>query len=200
MKLAIATVVASMIAGSAIAGGYVAPVEPTQPIIVAPVVDTVSNWTGFYAGLQYGAGELKFKQDGTTDKFDADGWGLHAGYMHDFGQFVLGGELDYNKLGVDDFDNKAELTRLRARAGYDAGRFLPYATLGVAKLSLDGTPNGVADISETGVTYGIGADFKVTERFVVGAEYSVQNFDDVADISGLDVDTNLLQLRASYRF
>ncbi|MDO5641906.1 MAG: outer membrane beta-barrel protein, partial [Paracoccus sp. (in: a-proteobacteria)] len=85
-------------------------------------------------------------------------------------------------------------------AGYDAGRFLPYATLGVAKLSFDTTPNGALDISETTVTYGIGADFKVTERFVVGAEYSVQNFDDVADFSGLDIDTNLLQIRGSFRF
>lgn len=38
-------------------------------------------------------------------------------------------------------------------------------------------------------------DFKPTERFTVGAEYSKQDFSDVADI-----DTDMVQLRASYRF
>ncbi|MDO5641907.1 MAG: porin family protein, partial [Paracoccus sp. (in: a-proteobacteria)] len=92
MKLAIATVVASMIAGSAIAGGLVTPVQTAEPIVIVPAVPQTGDWTGFYAGLQYGAGDFKVT-DGETVKFDADGWGLHAGYMHDFGQFVLGGEL-----------------------------------------------------------------------------------------------------------
>ena len=110
---------------------------------------------------------------------------------------MLGGELDYNKLDIDNVDDKGDLTRLRARAGYDMGRFMPYVTLGVAKLSMDGEGY---DISETDVTYGIGGDFKVTDAFTVGAEYSKQDFSDVDDIDGLDLDTDMVQLRAAYHF
>lgn len=198
MKLFLSTVAASVLATSAFAGGYVAPVQPAEPIVIAPVVaNTGSDWTGFYAGAQYGAGSFKLS-DG-TDSADEDhkAYGLHAGYLHDFGQFVLGGELDYNKLDIDNVDNKGDMTRLRARAGYDMGRFMPYVTLGVAKLSLDS--NGY-DISETDMTYGIGGDFKVTDAFTVGAEYSKQDFSDVADIDGLDLDTDMIQLRAAYHF
>lgn len=67
--------------------------------------------------------------------------------------------------------------------------------------SLWALPNVDADdLSETAFTYGIGADFKVTERVTLGAEYTRQDFDDVNDVSGLDLDTDMVQVRASFRF
>ena len=198
MKLVFATVAASLVAGAAFAGGYSAPVANPEPIVVAPiVVEDTSDWTGFYAGAQYGKGNFKLSLDDAEDENDMDAYGLHGGYLHDFGKFVLGGELDYNKLDIDNVDDKGDLTRLRAKAGYDMGRFMPYVTLGVAKLSID---TGAYDISETDVTYGIGGDFKVTDAFTVGAEYSKQDFSDVDDIDGLDLDTDMVQLRAAYHF
>ena len=198
MKLVFATVAASLVAGAAFAGGYSAPVANPEPIVVAPiVVEDTSDWTGFYAGAQYGKGNFKLSLDDAEDENDMDAYGLHGGYLRDFGKFVLGGELDYNKLDIDNVDDKGDLTRLRAKAGYDMGRFMPYVTLGVAKLSID---TGAYDISETDVTYGIGGDFKVTDAFTVGAEYSKQDFSDVDDIDGLDLDTDMVQLRAAYHF
>lgn len=197
MKLILSTVAASVLATTAFAGGYTTPVEPVAPVVVEPVVAVdPSDWTGFYAGAQYGTGSFELNDTAGLDS-DQDAYGLHAGYLHDFGQFVLGGELDYNKLDIDDVDDKGDLTRLRARAGYDMGRFMPYVTLGVAKLSAD---TGTYDISETDVTYGIGGDFKVTDAVTIGAEYSKQDFSDVDDIDGLDLDTDLVQLRAAYHF
>ncbi|MDO5605121.1 MAG: porin family protein [Paracoccus sp. (in: a-proteobacteria)] len=196
-KFAMTTVAASVIAGSALAGGYVEPVA--APVTVTPIVAPASpsDWSGFYAGLQYGKGSGDLSLNNETESSDFKAYGLHAGYMHDFGNFVLGGELDYNKLDIDNVDDKGDMTRLRARAGYDLGRVLPYVTLGAARISAD--VSGY-DIKETAVTYGIGADFKVTERFVVGAEYSKQDFSDVADTNGLDLDSDMVQLRASFRF
>ena len=193
MKLAFATLGASLFAVTAHAGGYVAPVvEPAPAPIVTPVVTNVSDWSGFYAGLQYGQGDADFSFDGDSVSNDFDAYGLHAGYNRDFGQFVLGGELDYNRIDLDDA-GEGDLVRLRGRAGYDLGRFLPYVSLGAAHIDAD-------DLSETAFTYGIGADFKVTERVTVGAEYTRQDFDDVADLSGVDLDTDMVQLRASFRF
>ena len=194
MKFALSTLAASLLATSAVAGGYTTPVTPTEPLVLPPVVAPAdpSDWSGFYAGAQYGVGSFEL-----GDEFDRDhkAYGLHAGYLRDFGKFVVGGELDYNKLDIDDVDEKGDLTRLRARAGYDMGRFMPYLTVGAAKLSLDDY-----DISETAVTYGIGGDFKVTDAVTVGAEYTKQDFSDVSDIDGLDLDTDLIQVRASYHF
>ncbi len=198
MKLVSLAVAATLAAGAAHAGGYVAPVVETAPIVVEPVATVdASDWTGFYAGLQYGQGSGEASLDGTNAESDFDAYGVHGGYLHDFGKFVAGAELDYNKLDIDDIDNKGDLTRLRARAGYDMGRFLPYVTLGAAHLSAD---LGTVDVSETGFTYGLGADFKVTERFTVGAEYTKQDFNDVDNIDGLDIDTDLVQLRGTFRF
>lgn len=192
MKFVTAAIASLIAAGAANAGGYTAPVVDAAPVEVAPVVMDASDWTGFYAGLQYGQGNAELSDDlGDTD-FDA--YGVHAGYDRDFGKYVLGGELDYNKLDLDEDQGDADLTRLRARAGYDMGRFMPYVTLGAAHIS------GDDDLSETAVTYGIGADFKVTEQIVVGGEYTKQDFDDVDNIDGLDLDTDMLQVRASYRF
>lgn len=198
MKLVSLAIAASLAAGAAHAGGYVAPVVDPAPVVVEPVVTVdPSDWTGFYAGLQYGQGSGEATLGDRSVDSDFDAYGVHGGYLHDFGKLVAGAELDYNKLDIDDVDNKGDLTRLRARAGYDMGRFLPYVTLGAAHLSAD---LGAVDVSETAFTYGLGADFKVTERFSVGAEYTKQDFKDVDNIDGLDLDTDMVQLRGTFRF
>ncbi|MBM3604065.1 MAG: porin family protein [Alphaproteobacteria bacterium] len=198
MKLAAAAIAAVLATGAAHAGGYVAPVvEPAPAPVVAPVTPA-SDWSGFYAGLQYGQGSGDLSLTGGEVSEDFDAYGIHAGYNRDFGRFVLGGDLDYNRLDIDNVDDKGDMLRLRARAGYDAGRFLPYVSLGAARVKAD--LGGDLDLSETAVTYGIGADFKVTERFTLGAEYTRQDFSDVADVDNLDLDSDMVQLRASFRF
>lgn len=195
MKFVTAAIASLIAAGAANAGGYTAPVVEAAPVEVAPVVTMdASDWSGFYAGLQYGQGEATISLDGEEADTDFDAYGVHGGYNRDFGKYVLGGELDYNKIDLDNDGGDADLTRLRARAGYDLGRFLPYVTLGAAHIS------GDDDLSETDVTYGIGADYKVTEMFTVGAEYTKQDFSDVDNVDGLDLDTDMVQVRASYHF
>ena len=95
-------------------------------------------------------------------------------------------------MSPDGIPDSADLIRLRARAGFDLGRFQPYATLGGARLSYNG-------LSETGFTYGIGGEYLVTDRFSLGAEYSRVHFNDVQG-TGVDVRAGLLQLRGSFRF
>ncbi|CAM3427927.1 outer membrane protein [Paracoccus nototheniae] len=194
MKFALATLGASLFAVTAHAGGYVAPVVETAPApVVTPVMAPASDWTGFYAGLQYGQGDADASFGPLSGSSDFDAYGVHGGYQRDLGRFVLGGELDYNRIDLDAADDNADLVRLRGRAGYDLGRFLPYVTLGAAHV--DG-----AGLSETAATFGLGADFKVTERVTIGAEYTRQDFSDVADTDNLDLDTDMVQMRASFRF
>lgn len=190
MKIALYATAASLIATASFAGGLAAPVITEQPVVAMPAPVAISDWTGFYAGLGFGAGE--YSSDATVfTHTDLTALGLHAGYQWDFGQFVAGAELDYNELNVDGFDDRDSLLRLRARAGYDMGRVLPYVNLGVARLDS-------VFAEETGLTYGIGVDFKVTESISMGLEYSRNQFDEV--IGAEDLNLDLIQLRASYRF
>ncbi len=193
MKFVVTAVAASLFASASFAGGYAAPVTEA-PVAPSVAYAAGTDWSGFYAGLQYGSGDLSASFGGVSvDAGDFDAYGVHAGYMWDLGGFVVGAELDYNNVALDvDSDADGDLMRARGRLGADLGRFLPYATLGLASLSSDGE-------SESGTTYGIGADFLVTDKFSVGLDYSTHDFNDVEG-TGISIDADLVQIRGSFQF
>ncbi len=181
----------ALVATGAIAGDPTPTYAEPEPIQAAPVaVPLGGDWTGAYAGLSFG--NLDVDGGGFDDNGPA--YGVFGGYDYDFGQFVLGGELEWQSmddldLGGIDIDN---VTRLKVRAGYDAGPALIYGVLGAARAD---TSIGDAD----GAVAGLGMDYKVTDRFTVGAEYLAHRFDDAAN-SGIDVDANAINLRGALRF
>ena len=166
------------------------PIAPAAPAPVA-VVPQGGDWTGGYAGVQLGYGDV----DGTGA---ADGddvlYGVHIGYDYDFGTFVLGGELDYDGGDID-LNGAAtvdSVARLKLRAGYDFGPTLAYFTAGVADVD---TSLG----SESGEFYGIGAVYQINELYSVGAELLEHSFDDISG-SGVDADATTFTVRGSIRF
>ncbi|WP_138923148.1 outer membrane protein [Sulfitobacter sp. BSw21498] len=198
MKLASAAFLASTaFAGAAFAGSLSEPV--IEPVMTAPVAapNLGGDWTGFYTGLQLGYSEAdtNFGVDG-----DNGSYGFHAGYNYDFGRFVLGGELDYDKTDID-LDDAAGVTqgsidsvaRAKIKGGYDLGNTLIYATGGYARAD-----TSIGD--EDGAFYGIGMDYKITEQYSVGAELLEHKFDDVGGVSGADADVTTFNVRGSYRF
>lgn len=199
----LAAAAASCIAGSAIAGAYEpAPVERVV-VAPAPVAPVTPDWTGFYAGAQggYGFGDAEI----FGDEVDHDGFvgGVHAGYNHDFGRFVLGGEADLNyaNLEVDeglDFPEAKidQLHRLKLKAGWDTGRALVYGTAAAAYANLDASDD---DLSDWGWGVGAGVDVMVRRNISTGIEYMYHEFDDFDD-TGLDVDIHTVQARVSYHF
>ena len=99
MKLASAAVLASTaFAGATYAGSLAEPV--VEPVMTAPVPapDLGGDWTGFYTGLQLGYSDAEVDNGLEGDN---GSYGFHAGYNYDFGRFVLGGELDYDKTDID---------------------------------------------------------------------------------------------------
>lgn len=127
--------------------------------------------------------------------------GLYAGYMKQFDSgLVLGVEGDYNfanlkdttvyqALGVDDpgFGGVLELNSIgsaRLRAGYAMDRWLPFVTAGVAmahyKHSTVFLPSGdvYADVEDTiaGYALGAGAEYAVSDNWVVRGEYRFADF------------------------
>jgi outer membrane immunogenic protein len=187
---------ATALGGAAHAGSLAdSPVEaPVYSPAPAPMaVAPVGEWTGFYTGLQLGYADV----DG-PGALDGDNgtYGFHAGYDYDFGSFVLGGELDYDKTDVDlgGVTTIDSVARAKLKAGYDLGSTLVYATAGAARADID----GIGD--ESGNFYGIGANYMITDRYTVGAELLQHKFDDIGGVAGADADATTFTVRGSLRF
>ncbi|MEO8531982.1 MAG: outer membrane beta-barrel protein [Deltaproteobacteria bacterium] len=182
--------IAFALAGTANAG-TIAP-TPVEPMIETPTYAPAAtvDWTGGYVGASIVGGRLD--NGVTTD--DTRGFGLQAGYLRDLGGFVVGGELAYVKGEATGNGPSGDLTstRLKAIGGYNAGSFLPYATLGVSQL--DG--NGASD---TAMLYGVGVKYAINQSWTAGLEYVVEQKDNF-DNSGFDVENRDLALSINYRF
>lgn len=187
--------IASGLAGVATAGSLeTAPVEAPVYTPAPTPVATGSDWTGFYGGLQVGNTDVD-SDSGLLDGDDTS-YGVHAGYDYDFGTFVLGGELDYDKTDIDlgtGGANVDSVARAKLKAGYDFGNTLVYATAGAARADTN-----VGD--ETGPFAGLGVTYKVTDQYTIGGEVLQHKFDDVGGTSGNDLDATTISLRGSMRF
>ena len=195
------SVAALGLASTAQAGGLgdvVTEAAPT-PVAVVPVAAPIqrgSDWTGFYGGAQLGYGLVE------TPAFDEDAddllYGLHAGYNYDLGNFVVGAEVDYDWTQISDSGSGIDLenvARLKVRAGYDAGDFLPYVTLGAARAFT----GGALDASDDGQYFGAGLDYQLGSNLRFGGEVLRHQFEDF-DGSGADIDATTIAARVSFNF
>ncbi|MFP5480872.1 MAG: outer membrane protein [Alphaproteobacteria bacterium] len=192
MKTLVVIAAAAVLAGPALAGGPVVPVVEA-PVAVEPTPAVSGDWTGFYIGLSAFQGTYS-NDGGASDLGDTDGFGIQAGYLRDFGSFVLGGEVAQVWGNYENSDDDWDATRLKLIGGYDAGRFLPYVFAGVADYNIDGGE------SDTVSLYGIGARYAVSSRFVAGLEYLVQKKDNFEGVADFDLEDADLSLRLDYRF
>lgn len=220
MMTCLAVLSAGVSAAPAFAGGLAEPVmEPAPVAAPAPQpVRSAGGWDGLYVGGQIGTATIEtsvrvgdvfpgndFPNETADYELEGTTYGVHIGYMYGLGSFVLGAEFDYDTVSLDEgtvtFDGETEtisgeadgsIMRLKGRAGYDAGRFLPYATAGLARLELESEETD-------GTFFGGGVVFKATDSFLVGGEILSHQFDDSFD-TAVDLDTTTLSLRASYKF
>jgi len=177
------------LAGPAFAGGIAEPVVEA-PVEVAAAPAPGMDWTGFYAGLSVLRGTAN---NGIDPDTDTDGFGAQIGYLRDLGTFVVGGELAYVSGEFDAFVEDWNSTRLKLIGGYDAGRVLPYAFVGLSNYEVEGVD------SDTATIYGVGAKFALTDKLHAGLEYVVENKDDFGG-TGIDAENSDLSLRLDYRF
>ncbi|WP_375174797.1 outer membrane protein [Pseudooceanicola sp.] len=180
---------ALIVAGSsaALAGNPTA--APAEPVITPPAtpVMTTGDWTGGYVGGSLGYGNW----DLGAATGDGANLGAFAGYDYDFGSYVLGGEVQY--LGNDVTIGGTSLdgvTRVKARAGYDAGPVLLYGVGGYGHAQ-----TGAGDTD--GYVAGIGMDYQLNNGVTLGAEYL---YNDFGTVGGSDLSGNTIEARASWRF
>ncbi|MGX0878141.1 outer membrane immunogenic protein [Roseovarius sp. MBR-154] len=190
---ALATATA-LVTAPAFAGNVSEPAP--EPVInrpaPVPAAPTSPNWTGFYGGGQLGYGSVDTSTSGSDE--DIIG-GFTGGYDYDFGQWVVGGGLDYDFADIDAGANNAleEVFRAKARAGYKIGQGLLYGTGGYALASTETAG------TDDGWFVGGGYEHMITEQFSVGAEALYHEFDSFNN-SGTDIDATTVQARALFRF
>lgn len=153
------------------------------------------DWTGGWGGIRLGYGDVDV--GGTPG--DGALYGLGAGYDYDFGDWVLGGVVNYDwsDIGLDGGVGTIDsVARVGIRAGADMGQSLLYATAGAAQA--EATVGGTG-YSDTGWYAGIGAEYLLSGGFSLSGELLTHKFDDF-DGTGLDVDATTLTLGANFRF
>lgn len=177
---------------------------------VAPVLLPAYLWTGGFVGVQagYGWGEVSGRRGPNVD-----GWlaGVHAGFNWQMNMLVVG--LDASWSWSDMSQRFADVNwtgDVRGRLGFAVDRMHFYGAAGVAfaDMELNGRRFGGRNASNThvGWTAGLGAEYAVTNNWILGvewkyADYGSERYNLGAGGNGrADLTTNIVQLRASYKF
>jgi outer membrane immunogenic protein len=169
-------------AGSAMAADL--PVKAPPPAAM-PVY--LSDWAGFYIGINGGGGWGHTTFDFTpvlNSKTSGGVFGGHAGYNWQYGSVVAGLEADFDGadikdtvLGVEQKTN--ELASARARIGYlFVPNLLAYGTAGAGwghtQIS---SPGFLSDeVNQFGWVAGAGLEYKLLDHVLLRAEYLHYDF------------------------
>ncbi len=190
------------------AGGYTEPAAPA-PAPVAPAPAPIGyDWSGFYGGAQIEYGDVTADVAATgAEAASGDGalYGIFGGYRFDFGNVVVGGEIDYNLADIDLADPAGanigsldSVLRAGAEVGFDAGPALIYGTAGLAQATA--TIAGTEDTGD-GYFFGAGVDYLLTDQITIGAEVLQHEFEDFTTAAGdLDVSATTFGINAAFRF
>ncbi len=165
-----------------------------------------ANWSGFYGGLSASSyrGQTTKTIGGISTVFalsTKSAVGVFAGYNWQNGNLVLGGELAYTD--PDQGHVLAPATRVnntfdaKLRAGYATGKTLFYGVLGGSSASMS---NGGTTVKLSGLSYGIGVDYALTEKVVIGAEYLMRDLKGTSAPITLNTKSNSISARLSWKF
>jgi outer membrane immunogenic protein len=199
------TVLASLAGAGAAAAADLA---VKAPVYKAPPV-VVSDWSGFYVGLNGGGGWADTTLDGAPGTANASGglFGGQLGYNWQFGQFVVGLEADIDAADISGTIQGTsvktdELGSVRGRAGYVVlPTLLAYGTAGFAygTTTLSG-PAASVDVGQNGYAAGAGLEYKVWGPLIARAEYLHYGLSGSFGPGNLKTDIDTVRGGLSYKF
>lgn len=200
MSCRLAMLLASVLACPAVAQDY-SPYH--QPPVEVPVELLTGHWGGTYLGAQLGRVDGTLQEAGGDSDGDATSFGLHGTVLVDYGYVVTGATLSYDRLSnvsTGSAEGDGALLAAKVMAGYDSGQILPYATIGLSRISLDGVYGGGGDADGSGWLLGLGAKFRAAPNLTIGAELLRHEFSDFNDVDGDDLTLTTFGISAAYRF
>lgn len=180
---------AALTATTAVAGGLDEPVYAPVPEAPVVVVAPELSWTGGYIGVQAGAGQA---EQGSLED-DSTLFGVHAGYLHDLGSMVVGGEATIDRVEIDGAPDTLTRVGLDAKLGFDGGRVMPFVTAGVAMADAD-----FLSESQNGFTLGAGASVMVGENFMLTGAVKRTTYDDFD--GGGELNHDFVTVGGSFKF
>jgi outer membrane immunogenic protein len=210
---------ASIATGVGVAGA--ADLAVKAPVYKAPPPVILSDWAGFYLGINGGGGWGPTSVNGGPNLTQTGGLiGGHAGYNWQFGQVVVGveGDADAAFLSKDAIitDNagnvigtgrvKTEsLESIRGRLGYVVlPQLLAYGTGGVGfgQSKLTDTLGDNASLSQTGWVAGGGLEYKLWGPLIGRIEYLHYGFDSktVPLVGSVKESVDTVRAGLSYKF
>lgn len=201
----------------AFAGGYVEPVSEPAPVVVQPQQLSFGNWAGGYVGAYAATGKDDTSSDLGGPDPNGESAGVVGGYNWQSGRWVYGVEADIGSADYSDEgsinatqDMKVEIDKtasLRGRVGYDMGRWMPYATVGVSaadasyKISDAAGTVSKDDDTMTGYSAGFGAEYMLNDQWSVKGEYLYTKYDGRFEgVDDIDHDVSALRLGVNYHF
>jgi len=168
----------------AFAGGDIAPVEPQVTVPEVSEPSTVS----FYVGAGYSWINADVSSLGFSEDVDGDATLLLAGV--NFNQYI-GVEARYAGL-TDCMENYG----IYVKPQYPIGDANVYALLGYGETTYD---DGVADDSESGFQWGLGANYEVMENIGVFADWT-RLYDDTFGMDRVDATIDAVSVGVTYTF
>jgi opacity protein-like surface antigen len=192
--LLLTTGLAALSAAPAFAGGVTEPAPAPVTIAPAPTVSS-TDWTGPSVGIQLGYGDVS--TSGPSLSGNDYLYGLRAYYDFDFGDYVVGGGLQYDSTDLDigGVTTLESVTRIGARAGIDLGQNWIYGTAGWAQAQTSNPAVG----DSNGWFAGLGYEVFVASNVTLGAEVLYHDFSDF-DLPGLEAEATTAAVSVNFRF
>ncbi len=178
-------------------------------------------WQGFYAGAHVGfmRGTYATTTGGGSSKFDMTNsslsGGLFGGHNWQFGQYVVGGEIDATMMsmkksalvsGTTYTANSGFNLSARARLGYALDNLMLFTTAGLSTTSVDFKGAGVKDDDGAlGYVIGAGAEVKFTDKIFgrgeyLYSDYGKQKFMINTAAATTDTSTHAFRVGVGYKF
>lgn len=173
------------------------------------------DWSGLYGGLSYGSNTgTSPAQPYVYDEgyqIDGNALGVFAGYRWNASdRIVMGVELAMQGSinvsadagnSVDDYSFE-NMTDVKLSLGTPVGKALVYGFAGMSSGTLDAYGTDEYMYNASGVNYGLGVDYMVTDHMTVGLEYITRNM--TGYVSGGNPsdqsNVNTISLRTSFKF
>lgn len=205
----------TFLAGTCFAGNVEIAVPVISPVTAPASVGVGPAWEGFYIGASsaYENGDQSYLSGGA---FSNGPWEIHgstfgafAGYNFQAGPMIYGAEAAYligdvgSAIPSEFGANYARFLDIKARAGYALGDAMLYGVVGQSLGVWEDRVGPPETTITSGLNYGLGVDYQITERFFLGAEYLVRDlsadFDAPSDV-GVVTQSQSAQIRVGLRF